>query len=172
MSKGKTVLCICKHCGKKFVVDTRHSYASCCGDVDCRRKASCEYSRRHYYMLKKKNKAAFDAMLARKKEERMRRMATRSLRDDSSGSSSPAMPQMRPVSVRLLYVTMTMFFSFLAGTQSPEEMSECIIKHLERASLSFDSPTFQREIGAFLMFVQAQFPHFGQRPGKDAPPIG
>ena len=123
-------------------------------------------------MLKKKNKAAFNAMLARKKEERMRRMATRSLRDDSPGAFSPAMPRMRPVSIRLLYVTMTMFFSFLAGTRSPAEMSECITKHLERASLSFDSPAFQREIGDFLMFIQAQFPHFGQRPGKDDPPIG
>jgi len=172
MSKGKTVIRICKHCGKEFAVGARHSHASCCGDVECRRKASREYSRRHYYRLKEKNQSAFDAMLARKKEERTRRMATRGRRDDPPGAFLPPMPRMRPVSLRLLYVTMTMFFSFLAETQSPEEMSECVIKHLERASLSFDSPTFQREIGAFLMFVQAQFPHFGQRPGKGAPQIG
>lgn len=172
MNKGKAVLCICKHCGKEFVVDARHSYANCCGDIECKRKAAREYSRHHYYKLKEKNQSAFAGMLARKKAERIKRLATRNRCKDSPGTISPVMPQMRPVSIRLLYVTMVMLFSFLAGTQSPSEMSECILKHLERASLSFDSPAFQKEIGTFLMFVQAQFPHFGQRPGKDVPPIG
>jgi len=110
-------------------------------------------------------------MLARKKAERLKRLANLERCNDIPVSVLPVLPQMRPVSSRLLYVVMGMFFSLLAGTQSPTETSECILKHLERASLSFDSPAFQKEIGAFLMFIQAQFPHFGQRPGKDAPQI-
>ena len=171
MSKGKTVLCICKYCGKEFCVDSRHSYANCCGDIDCRRKAACEYSQLHYYKLKEQNPSTFDNMLARKKAERLKRLANLERCNDIPVSVLPVLPQMRPVSIRLLYVVMGMFFSLLAGTQSPTETSECILKHLERASLSFDSPAFQKEISAFLMFIQAQFPHFGPRPGKGAPQI-
>lgn len=171
MSKGKTVLCICNLCGKEFCVDSRHSYANNCGDIECRRKAACEFSKLHYYKLKEKNSSAFTDMLTRKKAERLKRLANPDRYNDIPEPVLPVMPQMRPVSIRLLYVVMGMFFSFLAGTQSPTETAECILKHLERASLSFDSPAFQKEIDGFLMFVQAQFPHFGRRPGKDVPQI-
>ena len=171
MSKGKTVLCICNLCGKEFCVDSRHSYANNCGDIKCRRKAAREYSQLHYYKLKEQNPSAFADMLARKNAELLRRLANLERCNDISEPVLPVQPQMRPVSIRLLYVIMVMLFSFLAGTQSPAETAECILKNLERASLSFDSPAFQKEIGAFLMFIQAQFPHFGQRPGKDAPQI-
>ncbi len=110
-------------------------------------------------------------MLARKKKERLKRLAKPERCNDIPEFVLPVLPQMHPVSIRLLYVIMVIFVSLLTGTQSPTETAECILKNLERASLSFDSPAFQKEIGAFLMFIQAQFPHFGQRPGKEAPQI-
>jgi len=171
MSKGKTVLCICKYCGENFCVDSRHSYANCCGKIDCRRKAACGYSKLHYHKVKCKNPSAFANMLTRKKAERLKRLRNFERASDIPGPVFPVLPQMRPVSIRLLYVVMGIFFSLLAGTQSPTETTECISRHLERASLSFDSPAFQKEIEGFLMFVQAQFPHFGPRPGKGAPHI-